>query len=80
MTPAGTRYEEAYARAHPFDKLVEGMLQPRMIDDTVEIMRAGIGRGARIHVIVNNRAGGNAPLIARTLASRFLEATESEGS
>lgn len=80
MTPAGTRYEEAYARAHPFDKLVEGMLQPRMIDDTVEIMKAGIGQGARIHVIVNNRAGGNAPLIARTLASRFLEATESEGS
>lgn len=80
MTPAGTRYEEAYARAYPFDKLVDGMFQPSMIDDTVEIMKAGIGQGARIHVIVNNRAGGNAPLIARMLAFRFLEPAKGGGS
>ncbi|NLI82322.1 MAG: DUF72 domain-containing protein [Deltaproteobacteria bacterium] len=73
LTPAGTRYEEAYAAAYPFDKLVEGMLQPKMIDDTVAIVKAAISQGVRVHVVVNNRAGGNAPLIARLLAERFLE-------
>jgi uncharacterized protein YecE (DUF72 family) len=33
MTPHGVRYEDAYARAHPFDRLVEGMLSERMLDD-----------------------------------------------
>ena len=28
MTPLGTRYEDAYAKAFPFDRLVEGMLSP----------------------------------------------------
>ncbi|NTV42433.1 MAG: DUF72 domain-containing protein [Syntrophobacteraceae bacterium] len=73
MTPLGTRYEDAYAKAHPFDRLVPGMLQPEMIEGTVEIMRAGIAQGLPIHVIVNNRAGGNAPLIARMIAERFLD-------
>ena len=72
MTPRGMRYEEAYAKAHPFDKLVDGMLQPEMIEDTVRIMRAGVEAGVEMHVIVNNRAGGNAPEIARRLAERFL--------
>jgi len=31
MTPIGMLYEDAYAKAHPFDKLVEEMLQPEMV-------------------------------------------------
>lgn len=73
MTPRGVRYEEAYARAHPFDRLVEGMLDPPMIEDTVSLMRHAAESGVRIHVVVNNRAGGNAPLIARKIAERFLQ-------
>ena len=72
MTPRGTRYEDAYARAFPFDKLVEGMLQPGMIDETVVLMEEAIRQGIRLHIIINNRAGGNAPLIAQLLADRFL--------
>jgi len=72
MTPRGMRYEEAYARAHPFDKLIPGMLQPGMIEDTVRIMRDGLDRELRVYVIVNNRAGGNAPRIAQQIARRFL--------
>ncbi len=72
MTPRGMRYEQAYARAQPFDKLVPGMLQPDMIEDTVRIIRDGLDRGLRVHVIVNNRAGGNAPRIARRIARLFL--------
>jgi hypothetical protein len=65
MTPLGVRYKEAYAKAYPFDRLVEGMLQPEMVLDTVEIMRQGVDKGMAVNVIINNRAVGNAPLITR---------------
>jgi uncharacterized protein YecE (DUF72 family) len=71
MTPHGMRYEEAFAKAHPFDRLVEGMLSERMLRETVAIMRAAIAAGRHVTVIVNNRAGGNAPLIAERLAELF---------
>jgi uncharacterized protein YecE (DUF72 family) len=71
LTPRGMRYEEAYAKAHPFDRHVEGMVTPRMIEDTVELMGRAVQQKAHINVIVNNRAGGNAPLIARQIVSRF---------
>ena len=76
MTPHNVRYENAYATAHPFDRLVEGMLQPTMVRDTVELMRTAVDRGAQINIIVNNRAGGNAPLIAQALAEEFLGGVE----
>jgi len=72
MTPRGMRYEDAYARAHPFDRLVDGMLDPRMVDDAARLMRAALAEGVRVNVIVNNRAGGNAPLIAQQIALAFL--------
>jgi hypothetical protein len=31
-TPLKIRYEEAYTKVHPFDKIVEGRLQPKMIE------------------------------------------------
>jgi uncharacterized protein YecE (DUF72 family) len=71
MTPIGLRYEEAYERAFPFDKLVEGMLQPRMIEDTVRLMRTAVDQDIRLNIIINNRSGGNAPLVARQLAEQF---------
>ncbi len=71
LTPRGVRYEDAYAKAHPFDRLVEGMATPEMIEDTVGLMEKGIEKKARMNVIVNNRAGGNAPLTARQIVSRF---------
>ena len=72
MTPLGTRYEDAYARAFPFSDLVEGMLQPRMIDETAALMEEGIRQNVRMNIIINNRAGGNAPRIAQLIAGRFL--------
>jgi len=74
MTPIGVRYEDAYVRAHPFDHLIDGMMSPRMIHETVEIMGAGIDQDVHINVIINNRAGGNAPLIAQKIAERFVQA------
>ncbi len=72
MTPLGTRYEDAYAQAFPFDRLVAGMLQPRMIDETAQLMREGIRQNVQMNIMINNRAGGNAPRIAQLLAERFL--------
>jgi hypothetical protein len=73
MTPIGIRYEDAYARAHPFDGLVEGMLQPRMIEESARLMWEGIQQGFQMSIIINNRSGGNAPLIAQQIARKFLE-------
>jgi len=73
MTPIGLRYEEAYGKAHPFDRMVEGMLQPEMVRETAGLMSTGTERGVQMNIIVNNRAGGNAPLIAQKIAESFLE-------
>ena len=74
MTPRGMRYEEAYAKAHPFDKLVDGMLQESMVRDTVDLAKEAIAQGVRANIIINNRAGGNAPLIAQKVVNSFIRA------
>jgi len=74
MTPRGMRYEDAYAKAHPFDKLIDGMLQGAMVRDTVELAREAIDQGIRPNIITNNRAGGNAPLIAQKVANSLIRA------
>ena len=79
MTPLRVRYEEAYATAFPFDTVVGGMLHPHMVEDTVEIMSTAIDRGLHATVVVNNRAGGNAPLIAQRISERFLEKKQERG-
>lgn len=71
-TPLKMRYEEAYAKAHPFNKLIEGMLQPKMIEETAQLMHKGIEMGAKVNILVNNRTGGNAPLIAQMIAEKFV--------
>jgi uncharacterized protein YecE (DUF72 family) len=73
MTPLRMSYEESYSKAFPFDKMVDGMLNPEMIDDAIEIIKEGIRRRKRMNLIINNRAGGNAPMIASYLAKKFLE-------
>jgi uncharacterized protein YecE (DUF72 family) len=73
MTPIGMRYEEAYLKAFPFDKLVEGMMSPRMPEETAEVMIAALKEGIQANVIINNRAGGNAPLIAQKVAEKCSE-------
>jgi uncharacterized protein YecE (DUF72 family) len=73
MTPRGARYEEAYTQAHPFDALVEKMVNPHMVEETAELMWEAVDSNIRINIIVNNRVGGNAPLMVRQIALRFLE-------
>jgi hypothetical protein len=35
-------YEESYAKAFPFDKMVSGMLHPEMVEDTGKIVNEAI--------------------------------------
>ena len=67
------RYEDSYIQAYPFDRLVEGMVQPEMILETVDLMMQAVNQGVVANVIINNRAGGNAPLLAQMIAGKFLQ-------
>ena len=78
MTPLRMRYEEAYLKAYPFDKLIDGMMSHHMVEETAEIMSAAIRDGVGVNVIINNRAGGNAPLIAQRVSEKFLEMLPTE--
>ena len=71
LTPLRMRYEDSYLQAYPFDRLVESMLQPEMILETVDLMRRAVEQDVTVNVIINNRAGGNAPLIAQMIARKF---------
>ena len=64
-------YEESYAKAFPFDRLIPGMLEPEMIEDTVKIVNEAIKDKVQVNLIINNRAGGNAPFIAQKTADRL---------
>ena len=71
ITPLRMSYEESYAKAFPFDKMVSGMLDPEMIEDTAKIANEAIKDKVQVNLIINNRAGGNAPLIAEKIAERL---------
>ena len=72
MTPIGIRYEDAYARAFPFDRLIEEMIQPEMIAQAAQLMWEAVKDEVEINIIINNRAGGNAPSLAQRIVSEFL--------
>ena len=71
MTPLDMGYNESYAKACPFDKMIPGMLDPEMIEDTAKIVDEAIKDKVQVNLIINNRAGGNAPLIAEKIAERL---------
>ncbi len=73
ITPLRVSYEESYVKAFPFDKMVSGMLDPEMIEDTVKIVNEAIKDKVQVNLIINNRAGGSAPLIAQKIAARLHE-------
>jgi uncharacterized protein YecE (DUF72 family) len=72
LTPIGMRYDETYASAYPFDKLVDDLFKPVMVDETVKLVREILAQDAVVYLIINNRAGGNAPMIAEKVAERLL--------
>jgi len=71
ITPLRMSYEESYAKAFPFDKMVDGMLDPGMIEDIVRIVNEAIKDKIQVNLIINNRAGGNGPIIAQMIANKL---------
>ena len=63
--------EECYAKAFPFDKMVPGMQDSEMIEGTTKIVSEAIKDRLQVSLIINNRAGGNAPLIAQKAGARL---------
>ncbi|HOC38021.1 MAG TPA: hypothetical protein PKJ77_01955 [Thermodesulfobacteriota bacterium] len=47
------------------------------MEDTAAIMQHVVSAGGSAVVIVNNRSGGNAPMIAQQIARRFLALSHS---
>jgi hypothetical protein len=80
LTPLGIRYEDSYVKAYPFDRLVGGMLDPEMVRETGEIVKTAIEKGMMVYLIINNPAVGNAPLIAKEIAKKFMAKKEPEVS
>lgn len=76
LTPLRVKYADAYAQAYPFDRVVPELAKSegarRMIEETVDLVRKATEAGARINVIANNRAYGNAPALARDIAHQLL--------
>jgi uncharacterized protein YecE (DUF72 family) len=72
LTPIGIRYDETYAKAYPFDNLVDDLFKPVMVEEVVNLVREFLTQDAVVYLIINNRAGGNAPMIAEKVAERFL--------
>lgn len=71
LTPRGKNYAETYAAAFPFNAMVEGMLNPSTVQDTVTAIRAALKEGRWVYLLINNRAGGNAPLIAAEIVEHL---------
>ena len=79
MTPIGVRYEDAYARAFPFDRLIEEMIHPRMVPQTIQLMLKAIEADIEINIIINNRSAGNAPLLAARIVREFVAKMQDRG-
>ena len=43
-----------------------------MVEETAELMWRGLKQGMKMNVLIHNRAGDNAPMIAQQVAKKFL--------
>lgn len=84
LTPRNTKYADAYDLAHPFDKPVPEIADTQeardMVLDTTALTYRAEAQNALLNVVANNRAWGNAPDLARTIAHRILDEEERRGS
>jgi len=64
IKPPRINYEESYAKAFPFNKLVCGMLDLETIEDTVRTVNEAMRDNTQVNRIVTTRARGNTPMIA----------------
>jgi hypothetical protein len=48
------------------------MLKREMLLETVDIISGTIETGVLVNLLINNRAGGNAPMVARKIAEKLI--------
>lgn len=77
LTPRDTKYADAYAMAYPFDapapEICETDEARDMVLDATALTYRAQDQDVLLNVIANNRAWGNAPDLARTIAHRILD-------
>ncbi len=77
LSQRGMSFEDAYAKAYPFEETVpEWEASPevqRMVLDAVALLYRAEAADATLHLILNNRATGNAPDLARRIALRVID-------
>jgi uncharacterized protein YecE (DUF72 family) len=80
LTPRDMKYADAYAAAHPFDAPVSELAETQqahdMVLDATALAYQAEAQGTLLNIMANNRAWGNAPELARTIAHRILEEEE----
>lgn len=84
MQPREMTFEASFRLAYPFEAPSPALSATRearqMVDEAVALMYRAVDAGVDLHVIGNNRAWGNTPDLARTLAHRFLDFAERRGA
>lgn len=55
----------------PIRKMIPGMLDTEMIEETAEIVNEAIKGKVQVNLIINSRVGGNAPLIGQKISDRL---------
>ncbi|MFO8233583.1 MAG: DUF72 domain-containing protein [Longimonas sp.] len=77
LTPRDMPYAEAFKHAHPFDAAVPALSETQqahdMVLDATALAFQAEQQDTTLHLIANNRAWGNAPELARTIAHRILD-------
>jgi len=83
LSPLRMSFEDAFAQAFPFEAPVEALVNSeetqRMVLDAVALAFQAERQQAVLNLIVNNRAYGNAPELARRIAHRVLDEAERRG-
>lgn len=83
LSPLKMSFEDAFAQAYPFEAPVEALVTSeetqRMVLDAVALAFQAERQQAVLQLIVNNRAYGNAPELARRIAHRVLDEAERRG-
>lgn len=83
LNPREMSYDEAFAHAYPFERAAPALAETpqarQMIDEATALAYKAVEAGVTLHTVCNNRAWGNSPDLARTLADRFLDFAERRG-
>lgn len=80
LTPLRVPYAKAYAAAYPFDRTLPEIEQSKggqdMVLDTVALSLQALKHDSAPIVLLNNRAWGSAPDLARKVADRLIDELE----